>query len=593
MRFPKIGGLALALSLSLAVLLAARDARADGPAPATTTAAPAPPPKRASLTILHTNDWHGYALPIVPKRPPKNYAGPTGGLVAAAALVERVKAEVGADRLLVLDAGDLLTGFPAATIAEDGVIGAAFIRAWSAVGYDAWAIGNHDFDAGLKNAQAIVALATPVCLVANLRRAEDGAQALPKTWPYKIFERAGMKVAVIGFTAPDLARLSSAETMAGLKALSLVEAGRPLVEKLRSEVDLIVAITHAGIEGDRAFAKAVPGIDVIVGGHSHTRLTAPVEEGATVIVQAGSNGRDMGRLDLIVEDRKVISHKGLLIAPTAVDVTPTAAMAEPLAKILKLQATLESEVIGETTQALTRGGYHMEQPIGSFIADSLKLAAGADVGLVNSGGVRADFDRGPVTRAELLRCLPNDDKLSTFEVSGADLEKIVLHNARAAARKAHGILQVGGVRYRWKKTGTEEKPDAEILKLEVNGKPLDREKTYVVATTVFIASEQAPKYLSVEPKNRKTLDIGTHAALILAFKEGPVEAPDRFRIFEEREGSKKPKERKPKEGAPREPGEAPAGATRTAEPETEPAEPADVPEEPAPKEPAPAGAGGR
>src|SRR5437870_2095167 len=95
------------------------------------------PPRAGAFTILHTNDFHGYALSETP-RPRKNRKRPPqGGVAAVAAVFAKIKGEVGADKVLTLDAGDLLTGHPAASIAEDGVVGATFVRAWSGIGFDA------------------------------------------------------------------------------------------------------------------------------------------------------------------------------------------------------------------------------------------------------------------------------------------------------------------------------------------------------------------------------------------------------------------------------------------------------------------------
>ncbi len=533
-----------------AIWSASQASRADDTPPAPAA------PRRGDVTILHTNDWHGYAVQELSRRAQRRGTPLRGGVAAMAGAFAKLRAERGADKVLALDGGDLLTGHAAASLAEDGVIGATFIKAWNEVGSDGWVIGNHDFDAGRKNAEAIVALARAPCLVANLKRAEDGEQLFSKSQPYKVFERGGLKVGVIGLTTADLARLATAQTMAGVKVLPLAAAVKAHLPALEKECDLVVALTHAGIDADRELARAVPELDVIVGGHSHTRLQTPIDEGTTVIVQAGANGREFGRLDITVEGGKIVKHKGSLVAPVAV--TPTAALAEALGKIVAHVQALEGEVIGETAQALTRGNYHAETLLGSFVAEAIRDAAQADVGFMNSGGIRAEFGAGKVSRADLLKVIPNDNELAVFEVTGAELEAICRHNAQAGAAKDHGILQVAGIRYRWKREKDGDKELAKLVWVEVGGGKIDPAKTYRCASNGWIVMEQAEKYFGFAPKVRKPIEKTMHSALLAAFKRGPIEAPDRGRMQEER--------------APRPPRpEEPVPATGTARPEPVPA----------------------
>jgi len=190
-------------------------------------------------------------------------------------------------------------------------------------------------------------------------------------------------------------------------------------------------------------------------------------------------------------------------------------------------------VLGETTHALKRGDYYREHDCGSFVADAIRLATKADVAFINSGGVRSEFPQGKITRAHLLEVLPFDDELGTFEASGAELEAICRHNALAAITRDHGILQVSGLRYRYRRTAGG-KP--EILSVEVGGKPVEREKKYLCATNRFLLFEQAEKYFGAAPAGRKKLETKIQDAVAAAFKNGPVERPDRGRIREEKAG---------------------------------------------------------
>ncbi len=497
----------------------------------------APEKRSGAVTILHTNDWHGHAFADRPPargrerdRPPPLLSG---GVAACAAAVGRIRAErPGA--VLVLDGGDLLSGHPAADFTDGGVRGAAFVRLWAMIGYDAWAIGNHDLDHGIENLRALIPLARAPALSANLLAA-DGADPPVPAAPYQIFERGGLKIAVIGLITGELRGLLRSETLARLRVVPPVEAARPLVAELRPKVDLVVALTHLGIEADRELARAVPGIDAIVGGHSHTALRNPVREGATVIVQAGARGRRLGRLDLVVREGALAEHRWELLALPLDEAAVPRETLEASRALEARVAELGRQVVGETAHGLRRGDYYGETDCGSFVADAIRAAAGADVGFINSGGVRADLPRGKVTRADLLAVLPFDDSLASFEATGAELEAILRHNALAAATRDHGILQVSGVRYRWRRAPRAGgAPGAEIVAVEVGGKPLDRNRTYTCATNRFLLFEQPEKYFGAVPRGRRKLDVTIQDAVAAAFANGPVERPARGRIVEER-----------------------------------------------------------
>ena len=187
---------------------------------------PASAPRKAVLTILHTNDWHGNAFAT--RRGGKASEPLTGGVVACAEAVARIRAErPGA--VLVLDAGDLISGHPASSFVDNGVTGTAFVQLWSTIGYDAWTIGNHDLDHGVASLFALVtASATPV-ICANLFAPDGRTPLIPTSTPYKVFQAAGLKVGVIGLTTDDLPRLLPKETVAAISVQAPADAARPLV----------------------------------------------------------------------------------------------------------------------------------------------------------------------------------------------------------------------------------------------------------------------------------------------------------------------------------------------------------------------------
>jgi 5'-nucleotidase len=485
-------------------------------------------PRRGQFTILHTNDWHGHALPA----PARDGSPAMGGVVAVHAAFQRVKAQVGAENVLTLDAGDLLTGAPGVELLENGVLGATFMRAWSAVGYDAWTVGNHDFDAGVENLLGLLALAKPPCLVANLERVQDGKPFLPVA-STQTFQRGGLRVGVMGLTTADLARLTNAKTRAAMRARPLLDAARPLAQALRERCDVVVAVSHGGVDADRALARELPLLDVIVGGHSHTRMTSPVVEGRTLVVQAGAHAREYGRLDLVVEGGKVVRHNWALLPAVADGAVAPPEMAEPLARIQAHVEGMRKEVLGETTHPLGSGDYHGESPVGSFVADAVRDATRAEVGVMNAGGIRSDLPAGKVSLAHVVNMLPADDQLVVMRLTGSQLVAVCRHNAQSAVTRDHGALQFSGLQYRWRLTGVDGKTSVAVGEVVVAGKPVDLGKTYAVGTTRFIATEQPVKYLGMTPATVEPTGASVRGAVVSSLRKGPVSPPPPGRVVQE------------------------------------------------------------
>lgn len=512
--------------LALVMLVACGGAPAAGPA--TEPGAPARPTS-VVLTVLHTGDWHGHAFPD---------AGPDGtlrgGVIAAAAAVARVRAErPGA--VLVLDAGDLLSGPPVVGLSDaGGVRGAPFVRFWEAIQYDAFALGNHEFDHGRTNLLALLAQIETPALCANLlatapqappaQAAAAGAAPAPPApalpvAPYLVLERAGLRVAVIGLITSELEGLVDREALAGMRLVPAAEALRRLMPELERISDLQLVLTHCGIEEDTELARSVPGIDAILGGHSHLRLEQPRVVAGVPICHAGAHGRELGRLELTLEPPGApgageATGRGWRVRGFAYRLLPLVRTAEAERRVpgallvaereLREQvAGLEREVVGALEQRLGRE-HHADSALGGAVAEALRAAAAADLGAINSGGLRADLGPGPVTRAQLITALPFGNPVVVLELRGSELLEVLAHNARAAATRSHGILQTAGVVCRY---AVEPEGSVRLLAAEVGGRPVDPERTYRLATNSYVAFSQARKYLGLEPARERAHEL--------------------------------------------------------------------------------------
>nr|MBA3670946.1 metallophosphatase [Gemmatimonadaceae bacterium] len=237
------------------------------------------------LTLLHTNDLHGRVyLPGQPQ-----------GLAKIATMARQIRAEGG--RVLLLDGGDIIHGTP--EMLAFG--GRPMIEAMNATGFDAAVSGNHEFDFGQRVTRAAFSAAAFPMLSANVL---DTKTRLP--WgglqPYVIRNVRGIRVAIFGLTTVQTVDIEWPRTLEGITFADPIETARALVPLLRSRehADVVIALTHLGVSVDSALARAVPGIDVVLGGHSHTRLSQQVWVDNSLITQTWSYARLLGRTDLLL-----------------------------------------------------------------------------------------------------------------------------------------------------------------------------------------------------------------------------------------------------------------------------------------------------
>jgi 5'-nucleotidase len=472
------------------------------------------------LTLLHTNDIHGHYLPEAAEWLDGRPA--IGGFVRLDAEIDALRAARPKDGVLLLDGGDELTGTPLSDLVVDGCKGGAMHRFFALLGYDAWVIGNHEFDKGLDNLACYTGTHPIEPLSANLRGPDGVAPLLPKQHLSEVFVRSGIRIGVIGATTDSLAGLMNHEDFARLDLLRVEDAVRAEVARLDPITDLVVVLSHIGVDEDEQLARYVPGIDLIVGAHSHTRLTAARHVGETWIVQAGSYNRSLGIDEIDVADDHITNFRYELrdLLP---DTAPGPASPEVIALSSQYQAAIDAKYSEVLTQApaLLGRDYNHESALGRWITDALRVSTGTDVGLYNGGGLRADLPAGPVTLGTLYNCFPFGNEVTTFELSGADLQAVVLRNVIADNDEKRGFLSISGVSWTWRvRNGAPELGD-----VHVGASLLDQARTYTVATNSYVA-EQWEKHLGVQPKNvegRGTSDF--EVAVEYARAHGPVVDP--------------------------------------------------------------------
>ena len=440
-----------------------------------------PAPELTHLVVIHTNDLHGQVLP----RPVTWLAGEgapadCGGLERLAACVDALRAEAREAGLpvLLVDAGDWFQGTPEGRLDK----GRGYLRALAKLDYDALAVGNHDLDHGPRVLAGHLRAVRLPALLANARL-RDGSR-LPGTEPYRIVRRGNLRIALVGLGSvhtPRMTRVGADELLWREPAEVLSE----IVAELAGRVDWILPITHQGVGADRELARSHPELDLIVGGHSHSRLRHGLREGKTLVVQAGSCATAVGRVDLWFDPhtKRVVKSTASLIQlydlpdPSFV----RADLRSACRRLVRRSGKHMQEVVGYLAAPLLRGrGRTTSSSAGNLVSDLMRASAGADVALCGRSGLRADLPAGPVTRRQLFSFLPFDDHLLQVSVTGAELLEVL----RAAVEDEGGSgFAVSGLILEFRRG----RGKPRLVGVKVGGVTLDPGRTYRIAIDSFTA----------------------------------------------------------------------------------------------------------
>lgn len=458
------------------------------------------------LNILHINDFHSRieAINKFDSTCSTEEAGKNecfGGIARMKSAIDTRRNELAGKNILTLDAGDQFQGSLFYTTYKSAPI-AEFMNG---IGFDAMEIGNHEFDDGPEElAKFIEALKFPM-ISGNTLAGLDSPVA-DKFKPYIIKEFGSEKVAVVGVLATDTDETSSpgdsilfAEPIGYLKeAVKEIEA---------QGVNKIVLLSHVGYEEDKRIAAAVDGIDVIVGGHSHTLLSNTDEKAAgpyptlvknpsgkdVPIVTAYSYSKYLGDLKVIFDD--VGAVKSAEGAPKLLDasVTPDAGYTAKVAELAGPIEELKKKEIGETAEMI-EGSREVcrvkECTMGNLVADAMVDRVkdqGITIAIQNGGGLRASIDAGTVSMGEVLTVLPFQNTLATFRLKGSDIVAALENGLSQIQDGAGRFPQVSGLKYSFDKS---KEPGKRLVSVEVKEGdafvPLDPEKLYGVATNNYM-----------------------------------------------------------------------------------------------------------
>ncbi len=429
------------------------------------------------LCILHTNDIHGH---ISPERV-KGWKERTGGAAVLAGCIRDIRAENQREGIptLVLDAGDIFMGTPEGNISG----GRAVTEVMNAISYDALTVGNHEFDLGVPNFEKLALSASFPFLGANIYSSSTG-NLLNFLKPYIIKNYGPLKVGVIGVITEETPSIVMEGKTEHIVFRSPEETVRTYVSTLTKDgVNFFVVLSHMGLGEEKKLARDVAGIGVIVGGHSHDLLHKPirVRPTGTVICQAGSYGRYLGRFDLQIDPR---NHKAKRYSYEAIPIKERRCqLDQSVAVIVKKwrgkAGKKFNEVVGTSLSDFTSSDT-AECQLGVIITDSMREATGAEIAFHNSYGIRNPLLKGRVTYRDTYKILPFDNTLYTMKLTGRQIREILEHSLGLQ----HGLLQVSGLRVDYN-------PRAElgdrVLSVSCSGAQLDDDRLYSVVTNSFLA----------------------------------------------------------------------------------------------------------
>lgn len=456
-----------------------------------------PNDRKIKFTVLHTNDHHG-----------RFWKSKTGehGMAARMTLVNRIREQASKDgrMVLLLSGGDINTGIPASDIlkAKPDFLGMKKLQ------YDAMAVGNHEFDNPLTQILEQRAWAGFPFLAANiLYKNRQQGQPFPA---YIQKKYQGLTIAIVGFTTHDTPHITDAENTKTVDFIPPVEVAKDLIPQLQKTNDIIIAITHMGhyndgkhgtnAYGDVTLARSVPGIDLIVGGHTQEMLAQPDRQNGTLIVQAHQWGRYVGKVDLaytcqrglqlenyrlipinlketVVENNQQVTK---YIDPEIPENPDMIALLSPFNDQAKGKLDVQIGIADGFFNGARVAVRKQETNLGNFITWAIKKFSQTDMAIFNSGSIRDSIEAGPISYGDILRVHPWSTTIATVKLTGNELRAYIQGIMDIATPGSGGFPHFSGLSMKIMA--------GKITKIALNGKELKDTSVYKVGVPSFVAT---------------------------------------------------------------------------------------------------------
>jgi len=349
----------------------------------------------------------------------------------------------------------------------------------NALAFDGMVMGNHELDFGQAVLKERIAEASFPVLAANV-------QGMPELKPFMIREIGGVKVAVIGLVTehtPTSTHPANAVGLTFLPPRATLEATLP---ELRRRAEVVIVLTHLGHEADRRLAGQIPGVEAVIGGHSHTRVADPPRINDVLVLQAWEHGKALGVLDLTLEGGRVTASNARLI-----DVKPEGP--PPAGPVAALVDRYQRQMDGVLGEEIGRSRVHLngaevrtrETNFGDWVADIVRRTAGADMALINGGTIRMSIRKGSIRLKDVYSALPFNNYIVAFRLRGKQIRAALEHGVSRVEFHDGAFPQVSGLTMAYDPSAP---PGSRVVRVSVGGRPLEPDREYTVATNDFIAA---------------------------------------------------------------------------------------------------------
>ncbi len=428
------------------------------------------------ITILHSNDMHGDFIAEIQGAEGKLI----GGLGRLAGYLNKVRAET--PNTLYVISGDMVQG----SLIDSEYKGISTIEIMNYLAPDVVTLGNHELDYGLAHMLFLEKMANFPIVNANLYIKQYHRRLMQ---PYYVLNVDGYDILFIGIITEAVLKSIKQDTNIGTfidleDAAS--EVGRICNAYKDQDIDLTVLLTHIGFESDKELAAMLDpawGVDLIIGGHSHTILDQPANVNGILITQAGTGTDQIGRFDLIVDDdtNSIVDWTWQLL-PVNENLAESDTELDAFINIYQQEVDRKyNTIISHLARPLTHPAREQETELGNLFADIISEHADVDVVFVGSGSIRTK-SLGPMVTLGLLRqTLPYDDSLYSFTISGAQLRSVFAHVMRPENRTGEGeCYQVNrGIR------AVYDNNTRTLVSLDVAGEPVDDKASYTILLQTF------------------------------------------------------------------------------------------------------------
>jgi 5'-nucleotidase len=488
-----------------------------------------------TLTILHFNDWHSRIEPINKYEATCSAEDDAkgacfGGAARLKTAVDQERKKLAGQNVILLDAGDNFQGSLFYTTYK-GSVEAEFTNLFKV---DAMTVGNHEFDDGEAGLAAFLDKVHFPVVSANIAAARN-AKIGDRVKPYAVLDAGGQKIGIVGAITNDADVISSpgpdvliTNDVAGVKAA--------VAELQKQGIDKIIALTHVGYQRDLSAIAKIPGVDVVVGGHSHTLLSNTDKNAAgpyptfagnldgyqVPVVTAASYSKLLGEVTVTFDDKGVVKEaKGdpiPLDAKIAEDPQVVARVKELAGPIQQAMSKVVAEAAApiDADRVTCRSG---ECAMGDLVADAMLDRAskqGVTIAITNGGGLRASISAGPVTAGDIVSVLPFQNTLSTFQLSGKDIVAALENGVSQVSDGAGRFPQVAGLRFSFDRTVGPNSGRIKSVEVQVGDgwQPIEADKPYLIASNNYMRAG-GDGYAVLRDKARNAYDYGPDLAEVL------------------------------------------------------------------------------